>query len=329
MYLLGIDCGGTSTEALLTTLEGRVLGRGHGGPANYTVNGVSGVLRSVREAMRGCWAQSGLEEAEAVPQITLAIGVSGAGRPSEHAELPEAFHPEGFTRVVVAHDAHIALLGALSGTDGVAVIAGTGSIAYGIHGERSHRVGGWGYLLGDEGGAFWIALQALRRVMRAYDRRLPEDQVLLEAVKSYFNVVDPSELIPLIYKTPLDRGYIGGFSKTIGTLADQGHGASQEILADAGRQLGRLAVSALAELGLTKTEGRVAACGGVFSAGRWVLVPMEEEIRLAAPRQRLTLPDFNAAAGAVFLAARHLCLELSPVAEGLRESSSHGVARDV
>ena len=154
MYLLGIDCGGTSTEALLTTLEGRVLGRGHGGPANYTVNGVSGVLRSVREAMRGCWAQSGLEEAEAVPQITLAIGVSGAGRPSEQAELTEAFHPEGFTRVVVAHDAHIALLGALSGTDGVAVIAGTGSIAYGIHGERSHRVGGWGYLLGDEGGAF-------------------------------------------------------------------------------------------------------------------------------------------------------------------------------
>lgn len=320
MYILGIDCGGTSTDALLTTLDGAVLGRGQGGPANFTTNGVGGVVQSSYEAMQKCLAESGLDLAEIQPQVTLALGVSGAGRAAEQHEVRQKFEAAGFSSVVVAHDAHIALLGALSGADGVAVIAGTGSIAYGLHAGRSHRVGGWGYLLGDEGGAFWIALQALQRVMRAYDGRLPQDQVLLEAVKNYFHVNGPSELVPIIYKMPLDRGFIGGFCAVIGKLAEQGHGPSREILAAAGCQLGRLAVAALAELGLAGKEGRVAACGGVFSAGKWVLDPMQEMIKLAAPGQRLSLPDFKPAAGAVFLAARHLGLQLPLISAGLRGS---------
>lgn len=321
MYILGIDCGGSSTEALLTTQEGRVLGYGQGGPANYTVNGTSGVVQSVLTAVRGSLEQSGLQ-LENLHQrgVVLALGVSGAGRSAEQVQIRRALESEGFAQVVVAHDAVIALLGALSGADGVVVIAGTGSVAYGVNGGRSHRVGGWGYLLGDEGGAVWIALKALQQVMWGYDGRLTEDETLLQAAKVYFGIGEPMELIPLIYKTPLDRGLIAGFSTVIGKLAQEGHAAAQEILVDAGRQLGRLAVAALQELGLAEAKGRVGACGGVFSAGQWVLEPMAEEIRRAAPEQTLTLADFKPAAGAVFLAARHLGLDLPSVAAGLGES---------
>lgn len=321
MYILGIDCGGSSTEALLTTQEGRVLGYGQGGPANYTVNGTSGVVQSVLTAVRGSLEQSGLQ-LENLHQrgVVLALGVSGAGRSAEQVQIRRALESEGFAQVVVAHDAVIALLGALSGADGVVVIAGTGSVAYGVNGGRSHRVGGWGYLLGDEGGAVWIALKALQQVMWGYDGRLTEDETLLQAAKVYFGISEPMELIPLIYKTPLDRGLIAGFSTVIGKLAQEGHAAAQEILVDAGRQLGRLAVAALQELGLAEAKGRVGACGGVFSAGQWVLEPMAEEIRRAAPDQTLTLADFKPAAGAVFLAARHLGLDLPSVAAGLGES---------
>lgn len=321
MYILGIDCGGSSTEALLTTQEGRVLGYGQGGPANYTVNGTSGVVQSVLTAVRGSLEQSGLQ-LENLHQrgVVLALGVSGAGRSAEQVQIRRALESEGFAQVVVAHDAVIALLGALSGADGVVVIAGTGSVAYGVNGGRSHRVGGWGYLLGDEGGAVWIALKALQQVMWGYDGRLTKDETLLQAAKVYFGIGEPMELIPLIYKTPLDRGLIAGFSTVIGKLAQEGHAAAQEILVDAGRQLGRLAVAALQELGLAEAKGRVGACGGVFSAGQWVLGPMAEEIRRAAPEQTLTLADFKPAAGAVFLAARHLGLDLPSVAAGLEES---------
>ena len=201
MYILGIDCGGSSTEALLTTQGGRVLGYGQGGPANYTVNGTSGVVQSVLTAVRGSLEQSGLQ-LENLHQrgVVLALGVSGAGRSAEQVQIRRALESEGFAQVVVAHDAVIALLGALSGADGVVVIAGTGSVAYGVNGGRSHRVGGWGYLLGDEGGAVWIALKALQQVMWGYDGRLTEDETLLQAAKVYFGISEPMELIPSFTK---------------------------------------------------------------------------------------------------------------------------------
>lgn len=321
MYILGIDCGGTSTEALLITTEGIVTGRGQGGPANYTSNGIQGVVKSALEAIRGCLRQNELNLATLQNRgVFLALGVSGAGREQEMTAIRQAFQNEGFVHVVVSHDATIALLGALGGADGVAVIAGTGSIAYGLSKARSSRVGGWGYLLGDEGSAFWIALRALQHVMMGYDGRITQDQVLFEAVSTYFDITNQAELVPLIYKTPLDRGFIGGFTKKIASLAAEGHLLSQGILNEAGRHLGTLAVAALARLDLLESSGRVGACGGVFSAGEWVLTPMKKEIQLVAPNQKLTLPDFKPVVGAVFLAARHFDLEIKRLVMGLKHS---------
>ena len=95
----------------------------------------------------------------------------------------------------MSHEATIALFGALGGADGVVVIAGTGSIAYGLNGSKSSRIGGWGYLLGDEGSAFWIALCALRQGMQGYDGRAPLDPILWEATRnSRGHGVDTSNL---------------------------------------------------------------------------------------------------------------------------------------
>lgn len=318
MYILGIDCGGTSTKALLTTVEGGIVGRGQGGPANYTVDGVDGVAKSVLEGVRGCLGPTPLDLSALHQEgVFLALGVSGAGRETETETVKEAFHSLGFEHVVVAHDAIIALLGALGGADGVAVIAGTGSIAYGLRDGQSGRAGGWGYLLGDEGSAFWMGIRALQQVMHGYDGRVLGDQDLQQAACDYFQVQGVAELVPLIHKIPIDRGLIGGFSREITSLANGGHSLCQEILAGAGRQLGQLAVAVLSKLELLEVEGRVGACGGVFSAGDPILVPMQEEIHRRAPGQILTLPDFEPVVGAVLLAARHFKLDLDRIKGGL------------
>lgn len=321
MYLLGLDCGGTASKALLTTVCGDMLGRGQGGPANYMVNGIDGVVKSALEAIGGCLAQARLDLPTLYNQgVFLALGVSGAGREPEMAEVKQAFQRIGFDHVVVGHDASIALLGALGGADGVVVIAGTGSIAYGLRDKQSTRVGGWGYLLDDEGSAFWISLYALQQVMWSFDGRAGQDRMLLAAVYDYFHVPDAAQLVPLVYRTPLDRGLIGGFSREVTRLANEGHGLSQEILSAAGQQLGNLAVAALTNLGLLESEGRVGVSGGVFSAGDWVLAPMQEVIWHAAPKQTVTLPDFEPVVGAALLAARHSQLDMKRVVAGLRQS---------
>ncbi len=321
MYILGLDCGGTSSQALLTTVDGRVLGHGQGGPANYTVDGLDGVVSSVLEGTSQCLKQAGLESSTLHEQgVVLALGVSGAGRETEVAEIKKGFEDLGFKHVVVRHDAHISLLGALGGADGVVVISGTGSIAYGLRNEQSSRVGGWGFLLGDEGGSFWIALRALQQVMWGHDGRKNVDEDLFEAACDYFKISKADQLVPIVYRTPLNRGFIGGFSRKVTSLADHGHNLSRTILAQAGRELGHLATAALTELRLLNSSGKVAACGGVFAAGDWILSPMQERILQSAPNQKLTLPEFMPEVGAVLLGAKQISLDMESILTQLRQS---------
>jgi N-acetylglucosamine kinase-like BadF-type ATPase len=321
MHILGVDCGGTSTKALFATLDGCILGTGQGGPANLAVNGIAGIMASTLAAARECLQVADVDLQTLQREgVLLSLGVSGAGRERERVEVRQAFQASGFDHVVVSHDGQIALYGALGGDDGVVVIAGTGSIAYGIHRERSSRTGGWGFLLGDEGSAFWVALRALQHVMWGYDGRSRQDQLLLEAVSNYFGLTQVEELISIVYRTPLDRGFIGGFSKEISLLANQGHFLSREILREAGRHLGRLAAAALAELELSALPGKVGACGGLFAAGDWLLVPMQEEIHRSAPQQTLTLPQFDPVVGALLLAAKHFELNMETILVGLRQN---------
>lgn len=320
-YILGLDCGGTGTKALLTDSNGTIISEGSGGPANYTVNGASGVVRAVKEAARDCLNQACLDGTILSERLVLSLGVSGAGRRTELEDIKEILQQEGFKSVVADHDARIALLGALGGVDGVVVIAGTGSIAYGQHDNLRCRVGGWGYILGDEGSAFWIAVSALQEALRMFDGRARPDQILLNAIYAYFQISDLPQLIPLLYQAPLNRGLIAGFSKEVTALADGGQGFCHEILTKAGCQLGQLALAALAQLELLQAEGRVGACGGVFNAGERIITAMQQEIRASAPKQRVVLPEFEPVVGAVLLGANFLELDRQSFAAQLKQNA--------
>lgn len=318
MYVIGLDCGGTSTEALLATTEGEFLGRGRGGPANYTSNGVKAVVESSKQAVEGSLSQAKLDlETVHSHGVVLAAGVSGASRPHDLIHLTQAFQKEGYQNAVIGHDAVIALYGALSGHDGVIVISGTGSIAYGKHKERTVRVGGWGYLLGDEGSAFKISLHALQYIMWGYDGRGPRDRALERAALEYFQISSVEQLVPVLYRLPLDRGYIGGFTKTLTTLAAEGNTICIRILQEAGVELGRLALAAIERLELMEQPGRVGACGGVFAAGSLILQPMQDMIRTKAPAQIVSVPDFEPVVGAVLMGYEHLGLDLRKLGQVL------------
>ncbi|HHY09407.1 MAG TPA: hypothetical protein GX528_02445 [Firmicutes bacterium] len=82
--------------------------------------------------------------------------------------------------------------------------------------------------------------------------------------------------------------------------------------------MGRLAIAALQGLGSADSPGRVAACGGVFQAGKLLLTPMEAEIKRHAAGQEVTLPDFPPVVGAVFLGLQVLGIEINEAAAALR-----------
>lgn len=161
---VGVDAGGSHTVAALARGD-RLLRTIVGDAANPSLGGVdaasAAIVRSIEAVLDG-------ESAAAI-----GIGVAGAGSEAIQKRLRATMircFPAA--RIAVSDDAHIALRAAVPEEDGIVVIAGTGSIAYGEVGDRRYYAGGFGYLLGDEGSGYAIGAAALRDLIAAGDRAL-------------------------------------------------------------------------------------------------------------------------------------------------------------
>jgi N-acetylglucosamine kinase-like BadF-type ATPase len=157
LVVLGLDIGGSSSRARLSA-GGRVLAEAEGAGANV------GVLpRAIVE--RRLTALLG-EIGDAHPDACCA-GAAGAEVPEARARLDQLLaRLLPGCRITVVHDARL-VLAAAELDSGIALIAGTGSVAYGRDGRgRESRAGGWGWLLGDDGSGAWLAREAAREVMR-------------------------------------------------------------------------------------------------------------------------------------------------------------------
>jgi N-acetylglucosamine kinase-like BadF-type ATPase len=160
---LGIDAGQSSTTALIGDETGRVLGVGRAGPCNHAASSVG--RRKFVAAMTDSLKQAADLAGVHGPAVFQAACLGLSGGPEDKEVLAqETIRAE---RYLITHDAHIALAGATSGEPGIIVIAGTGSMVFGKNGAGvTARAGGWGYVFGDEGGAFDLVRQALRAVLR-------------------------------------------------------------------------------------------------------------------------------------------------------------------
>ena len=106
---------------------------------------------------------------EAADATAAGVGMPGVRQTGQARDLSEALTRQTGRPVHVTGDADSARAGAFLGAPGVVVIAGTGSMASGWNGESSARAGGHGFLLGDEGGAYWIGRAAVRAALRWED----------------------------------------------------------------------------------------------------------------------------------------------------------------
>src|SRR5688572_6428487 len=181
-FFLGVDGGQSTTTALIGDETGRVLGAGEGGPCNHVgaAEGRAKLTNAVSACVEQACTNAGLDP-RAISYEAACFGMSG-GPDDKQALLAEILPAE---RLIVTTDAVIALSGATAGEPGIIAIAGTGSIAFGRNeAGRTARVGGWGYVFGDEGGGFDITRQALRAALRYEEGWGPETalhRVLLEA----------------------------------------------------------------------------------------------------------------------------------------------------
>lgn len=192
-YIVGIDGGGTKTIGLLTTEAGEHITKVQAGPSNYHVVGTEQTHDVLKEIIFEFSAHVGNT---AIDSIHFCIGMAGLGRAEDKKVIGQICDEIGINKNrILTHDAHIALVGGTGKQAGVIVISGTGSIVYGIneHGKEA-RAGGWGYLLGDEGSGYDIALKGLQAVARAADKREPPTE-LTHLILKKLELNEPNSLI--------------------------------------------------------------------------------------------------------------------------------------
>jgi N-acetylglucosamine kinase-like BadF-type ATPase len=298
--VVGVDGGGTKTEAVIMDAQQRVIGEGLAGPSNPLRVGVAGAVTAVREAIDSACAMAKLRRSDLV---AAQIGLAGARRRELRERMRETLTPLGVGEIEVVTDADIALYGATDGAPGLVVIAGTGSICCGINARRKRCcAGGWGPIAGDEGGGAWLARRALRAIAYAFDGRGPKT-LLTESAVAYFRVNSADDLTTAIYAPTITNERLAGFGRDVVDAAKRRDAVALQIVADGGTELGRAAVAVIRQLQMDRERFQVAYVGGVFrSAGVLMLDPLRAEVSKVAARAYFEPPHFAPAVAAARMA---------------------------
>ena len=301
--ILGIDGGGTKTVAALVNEAGHILGYGRAGPANAHTIGLQQAIRAVESAARELISCTFLKNSKSLLAV---LGLAGVSRSIDQACIEQALRGLPLFRnaeLIITNDAHIALVGAVGQEYGVALIAGTGAIAFGInHAGEQARADGWGHLLGDEGSGYWIGLEALRAVLRAYDGRGPST-ILGHHLFQRLGAAQPEDLVEWVYHDKPSVDVIAALSSVVFAAAAKGDKVAGAILHRGGTALGRAVVSVICQLDLADKTFPFVPTGGLFrgESSELLLGPVRRMVRSTAPQVEWRSPRFPPEIGAVIL----------------------------
>ncbi len=321
---LGVDGGGTKTDFLLIDETGRVLASHRGGSAYYLETGLDALQSMLITGIQATLRQAAIPTA----QLDFAfIGLPAHGE--DRSLLPRldriAVDLLPADRHRCGNDMVCGWAGALAGRDGINIVAGTGSIAYGEFETRSARAGGWGESFSDEGSAYWIAREALTLFSKMSDGRLPRGP-LYGLIRDRFRLDADLDLCSAIYgPPPLARSELASLAPLVFRAADEGDRKARRLIGRAAQELAIIVHAVRDQLQVPLGFPLpVSYSGGLFRTGR-LLQPMLQAALGAGHRcYEFLTPQLPPAAGAALYAAKLAGFALRP--ESLTELalSLHG-----
>jgi N-acetylglucosamine kinase-like BadF-type ATPase len=300
---LGIDGGGTKTAFALIDGEGNILALHRQGSAYYLEIGMEAAARVLQQGIAQTLSQAGVD-ASAVQFAFVGLPAYGEDSAllSQLDALPAAALPAG--RYRCGNDVVCGWAGSLGCEDGISVVAGTGSIAYGQYAGRSARSGGWGELFSDEGSAYWIAREGLNAFSRMSDGRA-EPGPLRRIFRERLKLSGDLDLCAEVYsKLGAERSAVAQLAQLVFDAAMHDDGAAQAIFAKGARELARMVGAVRKSLAIPHyVVLPVSYAGGVFKSQALVLAPFEQALHASTAKYVLTQPRFDPVIGAALLAA--------------------------
>jgi N-acetylglucosamine kinase-like BadF-type ATPase len=311
---LGVDGGGTKTAFALVDSQGQVLARCEESSAYYLEVGLDGAAAMLA---RGCGTVFGAAGVKASDIDFAFFGLPAYGedravQPQLDA-LPRALLGHG--RYLCGNDMVCSWAGSLACADGISVIAGTGSMAYGEFAGRRARAGGWGELFSDEGSAHWIARAGLALFSRMSDGRAARGP-LYALVRERLALQEDLDLCQVVYgELKGERSRVAGLSRLVAEAAALGDHQAALIVAAAAAELAGLVTAVRSALEITPgVEVAVSYTGGLFGAEGPLREPFAQALTALAGTYRLAPPRLAPVLGAALYAARSVGTPLGAAA---------------
>ena len=256
-YFLGVDGGGTKTEFLLRDTSGKTVNHIILGPSNPVDIGLESCFRVLEEGINTVC--SGISKSEISIFAGLAGGISGDNKQS----ISHFLSRMGFNKFANGSDTENALETALKGEDGVAVIMGTGIIAFSQLGGERKRIGGWGYLIDGGGSGYNLGRDVLEASLKYFDGR-GEKTILLSLIERELKGSLP-DAIPKIYRK--GKSFIAQFAPLVFEAIDKGDCIAQKILIKNIEE-----VAQIIKVGVSQTgkNSPVVICGGLVSKKQYI-----------------------------------------------------------
>jgi N-acetylglucosamine kinase-like BadF-type ATPase len=319
---LGIDGGGTKTALCIVDRRGARLATAQAPSIYYFGTGISLVKGVLDAAVPAVCAQAGIAPVD----IDYAfVGFPGYGEASADTPQLDAIPADvlGHDRYACGNDMVCGWAGSLAARDGINVVSGTGSVAYGQRAGRDARAGGWSELFGDEGSAYWIGSRGLAAFAQMSDGRR-EEGPLRDVMREHLDLTSDLDAIDVVLnRWGGRRREVASLSTIVVQAASRGDERAAEILAGAGRELARLVAAVDTRLGFSGDERTcVSYSGSVFGADA-VRVSFTEAMSALEGSYEVRPPLLDPVAGAALYAAKKAGMPLDTDAiDALRDRAS-------
>jgi N-acetylglucosamine kinase-like BadF-type ATPase len=314
--VLGIDGGGSKTLVWLAAADGAdasPLGVGEAGPSNPQSAGWAAALANLDRAIQGAFAAANRPRGSVV---AACLAVAGVGREPDQDRLRAwASQRQLADQIIITHDALPILAAGTSHVAGVALICGTGSLAFGRTPDgRTARAGGMGYLFSDEGSGYDIAREGLRAVALSLDDRGPRT-LLVERFLTALGSASSAELVRDVYRRAEDRQWMASLAQIVLAAAADGDEVADQLVHAAARKLAGLIEAVSDRLGEPPRE--LAFGGGLIVHSELLRARVLSCLKLSAPASLVPQP----VAGTIVL-ARSAARHSEPAAAGAGVSAS-------
>lgn len=287
---IGVDGGGSKTEAIAILEDQSILARSRSGSTNPLATTPQNAANELEKALDKVFQtiDNGNYRCKGI-----CLGMSGVYNDSEKKAISEQIlryqqkHNLLF-QISIQTEGEISLMASTGKTIGVLVIAGTGSIVYGfLPDQASVRAGGWGHLLGDEGSGYQIGLLSLQTVMKSHDQVLPPT-LLTSLVCEAWDLSHVTELRTLIYRLPFDKKRIASVAKSCIEAAELDDALAQGIIHSQAVALAHSTIALLRSNPLLQREN-IVLTGSIFLHSSLFQTYFIKTIRMTFPDIEITV----------------------------------------